>query len=845
MLTRFRWYWWADVPPKHHPRLYALPVSTTSDEPSVRYRGIFINDEAPALTGWVREKFGGYNVHFYTRVFELLLRLRANFLWPAMWPGYPSPGASFFTDDPENQRTADAWGVVVSTSHHEPMQRLANEWLAANPLGTWDWSTNKERITRFFAGGVRRAEGFESYFTLGMRGEYDTRMRTDNPAAVVGDVLRTQRSLIKDVHGREDAVPQLLALYKEVQDLYDGGKLEVPDDVTLLFSDDNFGTIRRLPRGRETERKGGAGLYYHFEYVGAPRSYKWINSNSLGKTWHQLREAHRRGARQIWVFNVGDIKPLEVPLTFAMSLAWDIHSIGADGIPKFMLDLAEREFGPDLGQDVAKAWHEHDRLVSLRRHEHIEPTTFSLLHYNEADTILQRWQSLLGLAESISARSQPQQKPALFQLVLHPIKASANFVSLQITLGKNQLYARQRRNSANLLARRALELFDADHDISEAYHGLLGGKWNKILAQPHMGFGGTWHAPSRDMIGGLCYVQARQASNPAAGPLGVMVEGHEGVRPGVVNENSDFTHPSRGDLVPGLTLGAMTRYGPPRRWLELFTRGPSVVHWTVGAPCGWVSLSRREGTLNPGEDDERIEVGIEWDQCPADFDEEVLLEVRSREGDFEHVHLPVTGRRVPDSFTDGFVETDGYVSMPATACESVPRGSAYRVLPDVGRSASGSVTLSPSAENHNVEWLNYKFFKFDCQRAADLVLYFNMTLHQDPPSETMVYEFCVDGGTVHARDLLDDNHGDGDPELPSAAEWLTAVQNCVWRKEHRVDCGTAEPGEHTLHIRLLHTNMILEKIVLDFGGVRDSYLGPPPSLYISENACESEVVTKL
>lgn len=829
------WYWWADVPPQRHTEIYALPIATVSGEPSIRYRGIFINDEAPALTGWVREKFGGYNVEFYKKVFELLLRLRANFLWPAMWPGYPNPGASFFTDDPENQRTADAWGIVVSTSHHEPMQRLANEWLADNPLGTWDWLTNKEKITEFFAKGVKRAQGFESYLTMGMRGEYDTTMPTDDPAAIVADVLRTQRSLIKDVHGREDAVPQLLALYKEVQEQYESGRLEVPEDVTLLFSDDNFGTIRRLPRGKEAQRKGGAGLYYHFEYVGTPRSYKWINSISLGKTWHQLREAYHRNARQIWVFNVGDIKPLEVPLTFAMSMAWDVDSISANGVPQFMQTLSDRTFGPELSSDVARAWHEYDRLASLRRHEHMEPTTFSLVRYNEAETVLSRWKSLLSLAESIHSRCPPDQKPAVFQLVLHPIKASTIFTSLQVTLGKNQLYARQRRTSTNLLARRALELFDADFDLSEEYHALLDGKWNHIVCQPHLGFGETWHAPSRDMISGLSYVQTRQRSNPIVGYMGVMVEGHEGVRPGFINENSDFTHPSRGDLVPGVTLGAMSRYGPSERWFELFSRGPCDVHWSVSVDVAWVRLSKVEGILVAGEEDQRIQVEIQWSNVPETFDEEIVIEVRSQEGDFEQVHLPVTGRRLPGTFRGGFVEADGYVSIPSTSCQDP--GRSYRLLPDVGRSPLGSIALEHTSNTSVPEWLGYKFSTFgNTKKACELVLYFNMTLYQDPPSETMRYELSVDDGPLCTCNVLDDDPTPGDPELPAPSGWLTAVQDCVWRKTHRVELATGHDNghEHLLRLRLLHTNVILEKIVLDFGGVKDSYLGPPPSFYVEE-----------
>lgn len=236
-------------------------MQTVHGEPSIQYRGIFINDEAPALTGWVLEKYGGYNSEFYRTVYELLLRLKANFMWPAMWPGYPNPGAVFFLDDPDNQRLADEYGICISTSHHEPMQRATTEWFEeGHSDGSWNWTTHREEIIDFFRKGVIRAKGLESYFTIGIRGEYDKGMVTNDPGAVVRDVLEQQRRLFKEVHGREDAVPQALALYKEVQDLYQANEFTVPDDVTLLFADDNFGTLRCLPSESQRSRVGGAGV---------------------------------------------------------------------------------------------------------------------------------------------------------------------------------------------------------------------------------------------------------------------------------------------------------------------------------------------------------------------------------------------------------------------------------------------------------------------------------------------------------------------------------------------------------------------------------------------------------
>ncbi|KAJ5263814.1 hypothetical protein N7478_011419 [Penicillium angulare] len=789
------WYWWADVPAKFHSEIYALPVTTTHGEPSIQYRGIFINDEAPALTGWVLEKFGSYNSEFYKKVYELLLRLKANFMWPAMWPGYPNPGAVFFMDDPENQRIADEYGICISTSHHEPMQRATTEWFEEKPRadGTWDWTKSREEIIEFFRTGVQRAKGLESYFTMGIRGEYDRGMATDDPGAVIRDVLLQQRALFKEVHGREDAVPQVLALYKEIQDLYQAGEFTVPEDVTLLFADDNFGTLRRLPSGSEMTRSGGAGIYYHFEYVGAPRSYKWINSNSLGKTYHQLSEAYNRNARKIWVFNVGDIKPIEVPLTFAMEMAWDINYIHESSIPQFFSNIATEYFNADLSPGIVSVWHEYDRLVRLRKHEHIDPETFSLLHYNEADDIVHRWQQLVSAAEAIYEKANEEQKVAIWELIVHPVKASAIFTQLRVTQAHNQLHARQRRNTANKLLRKALDLFDADFNLSQEFHSLLDGKWNHMMCQAHLGYGDTWHAPSRDAIFGLAYVQRGQNSNLIVGQMGVAVESHEGVRAGRINEESERTHPSRRDLAPGLTLGSISRYGPAKRWFDIFTRGTQTIHWTASVPHSWVHLSLTNGTLSPDGEDARVWISIDWDRVNGDFDEEVLIAVKSKEGDFELVHLPVKSHKVPQSF-QGFVESDGCVSIP-----SIGMGiqAPYRYHPELGRGSEGSVAIDYAASCNNtpITFLEYPIYIFSDVQSPTIVLYFNMTLDIDP-SNKMSYDIGIDDQSIESHILVKEST-DKKAKLP-AEGWLDAVMDCVWKETHHLSC--LEAGAHTIRI---------------------------------------------
>ncbi|KAJ4993161.1 glycoside hydrolase family 115 protein [Stagonosporopsis vannaccii] len=823
------WYWWADVPVKRSPSVYALDVKTIQGPPSVKYRGIFINDEAPALSAWVHEKYGQkYNSEFYKRVFELLLRLKANFLWPAMWFGYPHPGNSFFVDDPLNQDLANTYGIVMSTSHHEPMQRAMNEWFDEpynEPEQSWNWTKNKEKITNYFVEGAQRASKFESVITIGMRGDGDREMEVENPQEVLKEVLSTQRQILSDVYGQEDAVPQLIALYKEVQEYYENG-LEIPEDVTLLFADDNFGAIRRLPTEAERKRRGGAGVYYHLEYVGEPRSYKWLNSNSLAKVWQQLDQAHRRGADQIWIFNVGDIKPLEVPLSFVMSLAWDMDTMALGDLPAFLEPFTTRTFGSELAVPSANLLLKYDKLIALRKHEHIEPETFSLVNYSEADNILSSWEALLNEAELLSTRVCPEMRPAFFQLILHPIKASHIYMSLQICRGKNFLFAKQRRNTANHFFNKSVSLFKADFQLSQEYHTLLKGKWNHIMRQPHLGFRESWHAPSRDMISGLCLVQAGQESNPIVGNLGVAVEGSEGVRPGLCNEESDRTHPSRRDLVSGVTLPIMEPYGPESRFFELYLRGPKALAWEVSSPVDWM-LVNAHGTLDPALEgqDPLIQVRVDWKIVPDDFDDEVLLVLKSDLGDYEHIHVPVKQRSIPPGFA-GHVEADRVVSIPAARFAKKDVSGCWR-HPYLGREARGAISfrMQPDPGPNRCELL-YPFYTFTSTIKASLLLYFTLTLdvHSESPA---LYGFSIDDKDTEMHRLVQQPKNPG--ELPPG--WLESVMDCVWIRQHQVDLGDA--GAHTLKIFLHDENIALEKVIIDVGGVRKSYLGPAESFYIS------------
>ncbi|KAH8817036.1 hypothetical protein F5884DRAFT_242342 [Xylogone sp. PMI_703] len=818
------WHWWADVSVKKHDHVYALPTTTYLGEPSVRYRGLFINDEVPALSSWVHGKFGPkLNSEFYKTVFELLLRLKANFIWPGMWSG-----SSFFTDDPLNQQLADTYGIVVSTSHHEPMQRSMSEWLVRGD-GDWRWGNNKERIIKYFDEGAERAQPFESFITMGMRGPGDSELDSDDPVATLTEVLDTQRNIISKYYGKKDGERQLMALYKEVQRYYENG-LEIPDDVTLLFSDDNFGHIRRLPTEKESKRSGGAGIYFHFEYVGHPRGYKWINTNSCGNVYQQLQDAYNRDARMIWVINVGDIKPMELPFTFAMSVAWDISKITSTNIPDFFQQYSLREFGPEHASEIAELLLKHDRLLAIRKHEHIELQTFSILNYHEAESIVDAHKELEDRAAALFETVPETQKASFFQLVLHPIKATRIYIELRVLQSLNNLYGRQRRNSTNAVARRILELFDDDFDLSEQYHNnpWVGDKWNHIMRQPHYGYiNETWHDPSRDMISGLSYVQNRQNSNPMFGQMGIAVEGHPGVRPGIINEDSYRMHPSQGDLVAGLTVPELSPYGPQSRWFEIFTRGTHVVEWTAVFNEKWATLSKSSGKLDPNSGtDQRVEISVNWADVPKDFNQTILVHIRTKGGEYEQVHVPVINRQTPPDF-HGFVESDRSVSIEVGAVQLTPDQKAvYEHQPYLGRLSAGAISLrsdinltSPTSQN---PFLEYPLFLFTDRATATVILYITMVLDTNPESDLM-YDISFDDHLQQSVHLLEKPGSPGD--LPPG--WTESVENRVWIRNHSFPDIPA--GAHVLKFRPLSKTVALEKVVVNTGPARFSYLGPPAS----------------
>ncbi|MBF9140752.1 glycosyl hydrolase 115 family protein [Hymenobacter properus] len=485
------WYWWADVPVKPQTTLRIPVARHTLGEPAVKYRGIFLNDEAPALTGWSKEKFGGINSKMYVHVFELILRLKGNYLWPAMW------GNAFNDDDKLSPVLADEYGIVMGTSHHEPMQRAQQEWKRYGH-GPWNYQTNDTTLRRFWRQGIRNMGTKESIVTMAMRGDGDEPMSEGSNIALLEKIVADQRKILaEETHKPADQTPQLWALYKEVQDYYDKG-MRVPDDMTLLLCDDNWGNLRKLPKPGDAPRRGGYGIYYHFDYVGGPRSYRWLNTNPLPRVREQMHLAYEHGVKQIWIVNVGDLKPMELPISFFLDYAWNPDKIKADQVAAYTQRWASQQFGPKHAADIADILAKYAKYNGRRKPELLDANTYSLAT-GEWAKVVTDYNQLLTRAEAINQQLPAADRDAFYELVLHPVQACANLNELYYTVAQNREAAKTNQSNTNALAEKAQALFAKDAEIKNRYHALAGGKWNHMMDQMHIGYT-SWHDEKADIL---------------------------------------------------------------------------------------------------------------------------------------------------------------------------------------------------------------------------------------------------------------------------------------------------------------------------------------------------------
>ncbi len=692
------WYWWADVPVKQRGEIYINKAVVITDAPKVKYRGIFINDEAPCLSNWSREKFGGFNHKFYANVFELMLRLKANYIWPAMW------GNAFYYDDSINIKTADDYGIVIGTSHHEPLMRAHEEWKYYGKGRKWNYDSTEAGLKEYWKGGMQRAWN-EKIVSVGMRGDGDEPMSRETATALLERIVKDQRQIIEEVTNKPAAeTPQLWALYKEVQDYYDKG-MRVPDDVTLLLCDDNWGNIRKLPKLTDAPRKGGYGIYYHFDYVGGPRNYKWLNTNPIPRIWEQMHLAWEYGVKDIWIVNVGDIKPMEFPISFWCDYAWNPDSIKADELQRYTEQWAAAQFGNQYAGEIAAIISKYLKYNGRRKPELLDAATYSTVNYREYARVTAEYKNLLEKAELINSKLVPECRDAYFQLVLHPVKAMSNLYEMYFNVAMNRDAWQKKNEMANQAAGKVKQLYINDSLITLEYHRLNNGKWNHMMSQTHIGYT-YWQQPARQKMPEIKYVS------------------------------------------PDSIQAQRTTYT------------------------------------------------------------DVMI-----------LRLP------ENAASNSFVESEesGVSIEAANFTKAVnAAGIIWQVLPDHGRTGSAVTSFPVTAKEQkpgtDAPHLEYDFYSFS-KDSLRLSAYFSPTLNFHNTANGLQYAVSIDD---EAPQIISINKEDKNSISGIWNKWVS--ENIIIKTTgHYI----SKPGKHTVKYWMVNSGVVLQKLVIDFGSLQPSYLGPP------------------
>ena len=819
------WYWWADVPVKKHAALHVDAPPTYSQTPSVRYRGIFLNDEDWGLTPWASQTFeperGNIGPRTYAKVCELLLRLKANYLAPAMHPVSTS-----FNQIPENKLVADTFAIVMGSTHCEPLLlNTASEW-DTKTRGPWNYDKNKEGINRVLTQRVRENSPYENVYTLALRGLHDGAMSTTLPmhekVRMLQQALLDQRRILAENIDRPvETVPQAFTPYKEVLEIYSNG-LELPDDITIVWPDDNYGYMKRLSGVREQRRTGRSGVYYHVSYLGVPHSYLWFSTTPPSLMYEELRKAYDTTADRLWLLNCGDLKGSEMQVSLFLDMAWDIGRFTADNVVTYPARWLAGIFGEAYYDRLEAMTREHLRLAFPRKPEYmgwgyhwnrfdhnceqLTDTDFSFTNYDEAQRRLEAYRQLGARAEALLHEIGDEARPAFYQLVYYPLRGAE--LMNRMTLGgqRNRWYARQGRAATNAVRDEVQRCYDSLQVITRGYNSLLGGKWNHMMSmrQNYDGVSAYFNLP-------------HLATHDAAGAprLALQVAGE------------DVTGARAFHALPAFDNYLRRTYP-----VEIYNRGGGTLAWTAHASEPWVVLSKSAGKTAA---EERITVGIDWEKAPSGNAVPAQIVFRAGEQS-EKVLVSLFNPTAPSraELRGIYVENNGCVSIPAAGCHRVRESDRIKItaVEDLGIEGPALQLGDPTAplqifRSRDVPCAEYDFYAFDAG-SVDVYTYVLPTfpLHADR-------DFRI-GENTNTDTKYSVQIDDGALATPSSSHveysqvWFESVlRNCAVNKSTlHID----KPGRHTLRIRVGDPGIVLQKIVLDFGGMKRSYLGPQSTL---------------
>lgn len=819
------WYWWMDAPVEHRNSIYLSVNAYDAATPSVKYRGIFINDEDWGLLRWAKRNFekelGNIGPKTYEKVCELLLRLNANMLAPAM-----HEASTAFYQIPQNKEVADRYGIIITASHCEPLLlNTASEW-QKDRYGDWNYNTNSERIDSVLNARVVEASPYENAYVIALRGLHDRAMSggesLDSRKATVQRALLNQRKILSDVLGKDASeIPQFFTPYKEVLDVYNQG-LELPDDVTIVWPDDNYGYMKRLSGPKEQLRSGRSGVYYHSSYLGRPHDYLWMNTTSPTLMYEELRKAYDSTADRYWLLNSGDIKSCEFAVDFFLSMAYDIDSFSYERAASYRSEWLCGMLGGKNRDTYRSIFDEFYHQAFIRKPEFMgwgyqwttdkhgnernTDTDFSFANYREAERRLEAYRKISSETEALMAQLPSSHIPCFYQSVYYPVKACELMSRMVLSGQKNRWYALQQRTAATAAADEAIRCHDSLRVITEGYNSLLDGKWNHVMTMGQ-GFAASYF--KKPVL--------REVKLSSAPELGVMVE-NEGSLNGVSSYH----------LLP-----AFNGYFRCAYFIDIFNKGKGQLSWTAETDKEWILLSRTSGKT---ADEDRIMVSVDWNNVPVGDKIAGTVTIKDGSGVQENVLVSVFNPSSPtrEDLNGIYVQHNGYVSIDAAGYHRKRENDAIKIIdiPNLGienKAVQFGNPMMPkqNTRNGDVPCVEYDFYTFE-QGSVDVYTYVLPTFvlsadrgysgHEATNLETQ-YGVCIDDGPVM------------NPSTSSVEYAQIWYESCL--KNCRVNKTTLhinEPGRHSIRILCGDAGTVLQKIVLDFGGLKRSYLGPEPTM---------------
>lgn len=826
---------WCGVLPAHHDNVELEEGVTVTKEPSVRFRGFFINDEWPAYGNFTTHNFGGFNAKMYEHVFELLLRLKGNYLWPAMW------SSQFSLDGPglANAELADEMGVIMGASHHEPCCRNGEEYRYVRGPGSiygdaWNFWKNREGITKFWEDGLKRNGKFENVITVGMRGEADTAIMQNATLAdninLLRDVLKTQNRLIREnVNQDLDKVPRMLALYKEVEPYFYGDKhtkglMGDPEleGVTLMLCDDNHGNLRTVPTEAMRNHKGGYGMYYHFDYHGWPYSYEWLNTNYLPKAREQMSAAYEFGIRDLWIVNVGDILTNEFPLSYFLNLAYDYEKYNSDtkAYSDAWFTAQFPYFTAEQQKEVSDIVYESNKITSMCRTEALKPDTFHPINFGEADYIISRAKHLIERTKALRALVPAEQDAGFFSQVYLPVVGTMNVELMQLYSGKNRWFAQHNALVANIYADKVRECVKFDKEIVDECDKVGNGRFFGMAWSEHFGFN-NW-----------C-----EAANSY--PVYEYVEPTRKNRILVWVDDNEFTSTGQDWTVRDLYLDAFKNPDVEEAWVKLAVSSEAGCDLTTSVECDWLSFAVEKDAEKLTSDGksglDTIRIKIDRDKLAAASDKTALLKIEGNDGHgakiLVKVHVDATP--VDMNFPAGtFVQTTDYISIEAP---HFVRSSGFNLLEGYGKTL-GAVKASDTIKSFAPDAKDAPFVEYAFALDKDFVektggvMAFDFYINPSNPAyKDNKLQFVAEvNGEKILKDAVDpEKFAVGDNQFP----WGKDIPDNIRIATVYADC---HAGLNSVKVSPVTPNIVLEKIVIHEANkpMPKSYLGAPETYRI-------------